>query len=185
MVNNDTATDINESNDIPHDDMPTEVMHMNDVATASTMTNELTIPVEAENDQVTPLLDVVEENDHNEDDQDDVSQCLEADIETPITTSHADSNQQDEQQNIAPVPVKDIADKKVDDEMDAKYGTRSTRWNLRQRKQRTYDHKYDEHANIFVAQSSEATMAAPKMPIRRGHKMFGSQGVSAVKAELQ
>ena len=50
MVNNDTATDVNESSDIPHSDMPTEVMHMNDVATASTMTNELTIPTGAEND---------------------------------------------------------------------------------------------------------------------------------------
>ena len=202
MVNNDTATDVNEYSDIPHSDMPTEVMHMNDVATASTMTNELTIPTGAENDRVTPLLDVVEENDHNvndqdsvldvveesdhnEDDQDGVNQCLEADIETPMNTSHADSNQQDEQQNTVPVPAEDIVDKKMDDEMDAKYGTRSTRWNLRQRKQRTYDHKYDEHAEIFVAQSSEATMATPQMPIRRGLKMFGSQGISAVKAELQ
>ena len=57
--------------------------------------------------------------------------------------------------------------------------------NLRQRKQRTYDHKYDEHAEIYVAQSSEATLATPQMPIRRGLKLFGSQGISAVKAELQ
>ena len=28
-------------------------------------------------------------------------------------------------------------------------------------------------------------MATPKMPIRRGLKLFGSQGVSTVKAELQ
>ena len=202
MVNNDTATDVNENSNIPHSDMPTEVMHMNDVATASTMTNKLTIPTGAENDRVTPLLDVVEENDHNEndqdsvldvveendhneDDQDGVNQCLEADIETPMNTSHVDSNQQDEQQNIVPVPAEDIVDKKIDDEMDAKYGNQSTRWNLRQRKQRTYDHKYDEHAEIFVAQSSEATMATPQMPICRGLKMFGSQGISAVKAELQ
>ena len=185
MVNNDTATDINEDNNNPHSDMPTEVMHMNDAATVSAMTNELTTPTGVENDQVTPLLDVVEENDHNEDDQDGVSQCLEADIETPMNTSHAKSNQKDEQQNSAPGPAEDIADKTMDDEMDAKYGTRSTRWNLRQRRQRTYDHKYDEHAEIFVAQSSEATMAMPQMPIRRGLKLFGSQGISAVKAELQ
>ena len=185
MVNNDTATDINENNDNPHSDMPTDVMRMNDAATVSTMTNELTIPTGAENDQVTPLLDVVEENDHNEDDQDGASQCLEADIETPMNISYAESNQKDKQQNITPVPVEDIADKTMDDEMDAKYGTRSTRWNLQQRKQRTYDHKYDEHAEIYVAQSSEATMATPQMPIRRGLKLFGSQGISAVKAELQ
>ena len=135
MVNNDTATDINENKDNSHSNMPTDVMHMNDAATVSTMTNELTIPTGAENDQVTPLLDVVEENDHNEDDQDGVSQCLEADIETLMNTSYAESNQEDEQQNITPVPTENIADKTMDDEMDAKYGTRSTRWNLRQRKQ--------------------------------------------------
>ena len=69
--------------------------------------------------------------------------------------------------------------------MNAKYGTRSTRWNLRQRKQRTYDHKYDEHAEIYVAQSSEATLATPQMPMRRGLKLFGTEGISAVKVELQ
>ena len=102
-----------------------------------------------------------------------------------MNTSYDKSNQKDDQQNIAPGPTEDIADKTMDDKMDAKYGTRSTRWNLRQRKQRTYDHKYDEHAEIYVAQSSEATLAAPQMPIRRGLKLFGSQGISAVKAELQ
>ena len=32
---------------------------------------------------------------------------------------------------------------------------------------------------------SEATLATPQMPIRRGLKLFGSEGISAVKAELQ
>ena len=59
MVNNDTATDINENNDTPHSDMPTDVMHMNDAATVSTMTNELTTPTGAGNNQVIPLSDVV------------------------------------------------------------------------------------------------------------------------------
>ena len=102
-----------------------------------------------------------------------------------MNTSHDESNQKDEQQNIAPAPMENIDDNTIDDKMDAKYGTRSTRWNLRQRKQQTYDHKYDEHAKIYVAQSSEATLATPQMPIRRGLKLFGSQGISAVKAELQ
>ena len=185
MVNDDTATDINKNNDNPHSDMPTEVMHMNDAATVSTMTNELTTPTGAGNNQVIPLSDVVEENDQNENDQDSASQCLEEDIETPMNTSYDESNQKDEQQNIAPVPTEEIADETMDDKMDVKYGTRSTRWNLRQRKQPTYDHKYDEHAEIYVAQSSEATLATPQMPIRRGLKLFGSQWISTVKAELQ
>ena len=186
MVNNDTANDINENNNTPHSDMPNDVIHMNDAATVSTMTNELTTPIGTGNNQVIPLSDVVEENDQNEeDDQDGASQCLEEDIETLMNTPHDESNQKDEQQNIAPAPMEDIINKTMDDKMDAKYGTRSTRWNLRQRKQRTYDHKYDEHAEIYVAQLSEATLATPQMPIRRGLKLFGSQGISAVKAELQ
>ena len=43
-----------------------------------------------------------------------------------------ESNQKDEQQNITPAPMENIADKTMDDKMDVKYGTRSTRWNLRQ-----------------------------------------------------
>ena len=44
---------------------------------------------------------------------------------------------------------------------------------------------YDGNAEIYVAQVSEATLATPQMPIRRGLKLFGSEGISAVKAELQ
>ena len=185
MVNNDTAADIEENNDAPHSDMPTDMIHMNDAATVSTMTNEMTTPTGTGNNQVIPLSDVVEEDDQNEEDDQSAIQCLEEDIETPTNTSHHESNQKDEQQNIPPAPMENIADKTMDDEMDVKYGTRSTIWNLRQRKQRTYDHKYDEHAEIYVAQSSEATLATPQMPIRRGLKLFGSQGISAVKTELQ
>ena len=36
-----------------------------------------------------------------------------------------------------------------------------------------------------MSQSSEATLATPQVAIRRGLKLFGSQGMSAVKAELQ
>ena len=81
--------------------------------------------------------------------------------------------------------VENTPDRPIDEEMDAKYGARSTRWNLQQRKQRTYDHKYNEHAEIYVAQSQEATLATPQVSIRRGLKLFGSQGMKAVKAELQ
>ena len=182
MMNNNTATDIEENNDTHHSDMPTDMIHMNDAATVSTMTNEMTTPTGTGNNQVIPLLDVVEEDDRNEeDDQNGVIQCLEEDIETPMNTSHDKSNQQD----IAPAPMENTADKTIDGEMDAKYGTRSMRWNLRQCKQRRYDHKYDEHAEIYVTQSSEATLTMPQMPIHQGLKLFRSQGISAVKAELQ
>ena len=186
MVNNDTTTDIEENDDNPHNNMPTDIMHENDGATVSTMTNEIASPTGTGNNQVIPLADIDEEDDRNEeDDQNDAIHCLEEDTETPMNISHDKNIQKDEQQNTAPRPMENIADKTMDDKMDAKYGTRSTRWNLRQRKQRTYNHKYDEHAEIYVTQSTEATLATPQMPIRRGLKLLGSQGISAVKAELQ
>ena len=185
IVNNDTAVDIEENNDVPHSDMPTDMIHMNDAATVSTMTNETTTPTETGNNQVIPLSGVAEEDDQNEEDDQDAIQCLEEDVESQTNTSHHESNQKDEQQNITPAPMENTADKTMDDKMDKKYGARLTRRNLRQQKQRAYDHKYDEHAEIFVAQSSEATLVTPQMPIRRGLKLFGSQGISAVKAELQ
>ena len=132
MMNNDTAADIEENNDAPHSDMPTDMIHMNDAATVSTMTNKMTTPTETGNNQVIPLLDVVEEDDQNEEDDQCAIQCLEEDIETPTNTSHHKSNQKDEQQNITPAPTENIADKTMDDEMDVKYGARSIRWNLRQ-----------------------------------------------------
>ena len=135
MVNNDTAADIEENNDASHRDMPTDMIHMNDAATVSTMTNEMTTPTGTGNNQVIPLSDVIEEDDQNEEDDQSAIQCLEDDIETPTNNSHHESNQKDEQQNITPAPTENIADKTMDDEMDVKYGTRSTRWNLRQRKQ--------------------------------------------------
>ena len=136
MVNNNTTTDIEENNDTHHSDMPTDMIHVNDAATVSTMTNEMTTPTGTGNNQVIPLSDVVEEDDRNEeDDQNGAIQSLEEDIETSMNTSHSESNQKDKQQDIAPAPMENITDKTMDDEMDAKYGTRSTRWNLRQRKQ--------------------------------------------------
>ena len=36
-----------------------------------------------------------------------------------------------------------------------------------------------------MAQTQETTLATPQVPIRRGLKLFGSQGMKAVKAELQ
>ena len=53
-------------------------------------------------------------------------------MEIPMNTSHDESNQNDEQQNIAQAPVENIVDTTLDDQMNAKYGTRTTKWNLRQ-----------------------------------------------------
>ena len=40
MVDTNTAADIEENNDIPHTDMPTDMIQLNDDVTVSTMTND-------------------------------------------------------------------------------------------------------------------------------------------------
>ena len=180
VENTDTSDNIEETNNVPHSDIPTDMIQLNDSVTVSTVTDNVTTLTGTENNQVALLPDIAEEEN-----QDETIQNLEQNMELTMNTSHDESNHNDEQQNIAQAPVDNIVDTTLDDEMNAKYGSRTTKWNLRQRKQQTYDHKYDENAEIYVAQVSEATLATPQMPIRRGLKLFGSEGISAVKAELQ
>ena len=127
MVDTNTAAVIEENNNIPHSDMPTDMIQLNDSATGSTMTNDVTTPTGTENNQVIPLSDIAEEDEQNK-----IIQNLDDDMEIPMNTSHDESNQKDKQQNIAQAPVENIVDTTVDDEMNAKYGTRTTRWNLQQ-----------------------------------------------------
>ena len=178
--NIDTSANIEETNNVPHSDIPTDMIQLNDSVTVSTVTNDMTTPTGTANDQVAPLSDIAEEEN-----QDDTIQYLDHNMESTINTSRDENIHNDEQQNIAQAPVDNIVDTTLDDEMNEKYGSQTTKWNLRQRIQRTYDHKYDENAEIYVAQVSEATLATPQMPIRHGLKLFGSAGISAVKAELQ
>ena len=180
MENTDTSAIVEETNIVPHSDIPTDMIQLNDPVTVSTVTDDVTTPTGTENNQVVPLSDIAEEEK-----QDETIQNLDQNMELTMNTSQDESNHNDEQQNIAQVPVDNIVDTTLDDEMNAKYGSRTSKWNLRQRKQRTYGHKYDENAEIYVAQVSEATLATPQMPIRRGLKLFGPEGISAVKAELQ
>ena len=44
MVDTNTSADIEENNDIPHIDMPTDMIQLNDEVTVSTMTNDVTTP---------------------------------------------------------------------------------------------------------------------------------------------
>ena len=189
QVVDDRTSDAEEVDKVTQIAIPTDTIQVDDIGTVSTVTNEMTTPTNTRNNQMTPIPDV-----NDEDDQNSAIQNLEDDTETSMNISQNEDNREVEQQNMTAAMTENIddnaVDKPIDDEMDAKYGTRSTRWNLRQRKQRTYDHKYDEHAEIYVSQSLKATpatptLATPQVPIRRGLKLFGSQGMSAVKAELQ
>ena len=161
----------NETSNAPHMNIPTDMIQMNDSLTVSTVTDDAITqaetPTAAENDQLALLSEADEEEN-----QDEASQRLEHNMELTMDTSQDKNNHNDKQQNnIEQMPVDTNVDTPLDNEMNAKYGT--------------YDHKYDEKAEIYVAQAPDATMATPQMPIRCGLKLFGSAGISAVKAELQ
>ena len=95
------------------------MIQMNDSLTVSTMTDDAITqaetPTAAENNQLTSLSEVDEEEN-----QDETSQSLEHNME--LSTSQ-DEEQTPEDTNVG-TPL--------DEEMNATYGSRTTRWNLRQ-----------------------------------------------------
>ena len=130
QIGDDDRTSNNEENNkTTHDDIPADTIQVDDMGTVSTVTNETTTPTDTSNDQTTPLADVDEEDEQNS-----AFQSLEEDREAPMNTSHDENNQGGEQQSITPAITEDnvenIPERPIDEEMDTKYGVRSTRWNL-------------------------------------------------------
>ena len=127
MENTDTSANVEETNNVPHSDIPTDMIQLNDSVTVSTVTDDVTAPTGTENNQIVPLSDIAEEEN-----QDETIQNLDQNMELTMNTSHNESNHNDEQQNIAQAPVDNIVDTTLDDEMNAKYGSRTSKWNLRE-----------------------------------------------------
>ena len=132
MEDTNTSANTEENNNIPHSDMPTDMIQLNDSVTVSTVTNDVTTPAGTENNQVTSLSDIAEKDNQNE-----TIQNLDDNMEIPMNTSYDESNQNDEQQNIAQAPVESIVDTTLDDEMNATYGSRTTNG--------TYGNESNEH----------------------------------------
>ena len=125
--NADTSAHIEETNNVPHSNIPTNMIQLNDSVTVSTVTDDMTTPTGTENNQLVSLPDIAEEEN-----QDETIQNLDHYMEVTLNTSQDKNNDNDEQQNIEHAPVDIIVDTTLDDEMNAKYGSRTTRWNLHQ-----------------------------------------------------
>ena len=123
--NADTSAHIEETNNDPHSNIPTDMIQLNDSVTVSTVTNDVTTLTGTENNQLALLPDIAEEEN-----QDETIQNLDHNMELTMNTSHNESNHNAEQQNIKEAPVDTIVDTTLDDEMNAKYGSRTTKWNL-------------------------------------------------------
>jgi hypothetical protein len=71
-------------------------------------------------------------------------------------------------------------------EMDARYGERSGHYNLRPRRRRDYSHLHISVDNINNQVNNEhGVLVTPQMNMKQGFKMFGEQGVAAVRDEMK
>ena len=128
-----TSTHNEEVNNAPHRNIPTDMIQMNDSLMVSTVTDDVTTqmetPTATENNQLTLLSEADEHEDEN---QDETSQSLEHNMESTANASPDENNHNDEQQNNREPVTASGVNTSLDEEMDAKYGSRTTRWNLRQ-----------------------------------------------------
>jgi hypothetical protein len=61
--------------------------------------------------------------------------------------------------------------------MEEKYGPRNERYNMRQRREPDYSH-------LFTNTHADEPLATPQMNMKKGLKVFGKDGVEAVKKEM-
>ena len=128
----DTSHHNEEVNDAPHRNIPTDMIPMNDSLTVSTVTDDaitqMETPTTEENNQLTLLLEANEDEN-----QDGTSQSSEHNMELTTDVPQDENEHKDEQQdNMEPASGDTNVDTPLDEEMDAKYGSRTTKWNLRQ-----------------------------------------------------
>ena len=109
----------------------------------------------------------------------------EPDIETQAEESESTTHDQNDEELHNDKAVQDT-DHELEQRMNEQYGARTTRWNLRARKQHNYEHKYGTDADIYLTKSElyDPNVATPQMSMRQGLKLFCEGGVQAVKAEL-
>ena len=116
--NADTSTHIEETNNVPHSNIPANMIQLNDSVMVSTVTDDVTTLTGTENNQLASLPDIAEEEN-----QDETIQNLDHNMESTMNTSHDESNHHDEQQNIEQEPVDTMVNTTLDDEMNTKYGS--------------------------------------------------------------
>jgi hypothetical protein len=65
----------------------------------------------------------------------------------------------------------------LEHEMEDKYGPRTERYNMRQQRAPDYSH-------LFANADEDGPLATPQMSMKKGLKVFGKDGVEAVKKEM-
>jgi hypothetical protein len=69
-------------------------------------------------------------------------------------------------------------------DMTQRYGPRSSAYNLRPRKARNYSHLFTTDGIVHTTVDG-ASLATPQKSMKKGIKIFGSDGIDAVRSELR
>jgi hypothetical protein len=110
------------------------------------------------------------------------------------------------ERNLKPYPLaageeleqdEELEQEELEREMDAKYGPRSQRYDLRTRRARDYSNLFltegegeEDDMEVHFVESDEdgeeegTPLAIPQMSMKKGIKLFGQDGVAAVKKEI-
>jgi hypothetical protein len=132
----------------------------------------------------------------DDNDNDDLEDTDDADAKTDADTNDTDDADTETDGIITGVGV-GVTDTNVDqalgttgvdsdDMMDAKYGPRNHDINLRPRKPRNYDHRYDFQQHLLDKEEPFGVLfMTEQMSLRRGLQHFGQKGAEAVVSELR
>ena len=82
-------------------------------------------------------------------------------------------------------PQDDGNNEELDREMTEWYGPQTERYNMRQHKKRDYSHLFIDTVCEEELQDNESPLATAQMSMKKGIQMFGKDGVSAIKKEMQ
>ena len=105
------------------------------------------------------------------------------DIDNPGDIADPGVNEPIEDQgvdNVNPAKSAGKPAQSLEEEMDQKYGTRTSTYNMRPRTTQNYSHLFMSRGLDDI----EGGLTTPQMSIKRGLKLFGNDGLKAIKVEM-
>jgi hypothetical protein len=152
---------------------------------------------DAHDDGEIPGVDA-DQDDH--DDDEDVDENTDDDYEPPGESAGVGTNDGEEPpvESAGVGPHSDTKDNEhqtaLEQEMNAKYGPCTKQYNMRQQKPRDYSHLFatkgdeedtEEGVEVeTVEEEEEEPLATPQMSMKKGIRVFGQDGIAAVKKEM-
>jgi hypothetical protein len=144
-----------------------------------------------------PLADVDDDEDYDDDDDDSTYHDDDEDDDHDDASSNSSSSSSDDDEGNDGDGDNDddvVGDNGVEpdggereqeitaSEMDARYGARSGQYDLRPRRERTYNHLF---TNVDGRDENDGSLATAQMGMKQGLRVFGQAGVEAVRKEMK